>query len=189
MALGGRRIWSWTDTSEPNAQFVHWNAEQIIPRFGLKKKEHIAITKIKALQTDVANTGVNELLLLCDGKGMDVTKLEAGTLTTLERIAPIGSNSSNIANTEKILWCTMDGDNFADVDQPTEPIEVWESILFVKAATLSFTFLIDFVYMDGDMRWPVENFLDDFKIVARERTAGNPFFQVGNIRVLGEREF
>lgn len=187
MALGGRRMWNWNDTSGRQSRFVHWDPRQLIHRFGIGRDEHIGITQMKAIQTAQSQAQPNDLIVLADLRGLDVTKLEADVQGLLPKVGSITDSQGPIVSTNKILWCTNDDDNFADVDRPVEMVEVVESLLFSKAAALNFSFLIDFVYLDGPLIWPQGDFIKDLNVVPRERSAGRPFFQAGDqFRVKGQ---
>lgn len=190
MALGGRLFLFWDRNTDPQSQFVFWDAQEITKRFGLKNDEHIGLVQGKAFQ-DTTTSGAVQLFLQADRRGVDITKLESGVqgvLPTPGNIATVGGESNAPINHKVMAWF-VEADNFSDLDRPAEHIEVFESIMWVKSAANEWQVILDFVFLEGPMRWKHEDYLKDMAKVPRQRTPGMPFYQAGDRYVIGEREY
>ncbi len=67
-------------------------------------------------------------------------------------------------------------------------MEIFNHMFFVKPTATTWTFVIDFIYVEGDMDWNSEmsELYGDVRQIAPERSAGGVYFQpTGTFRQVG----
>lgn len=178
-----REFFDWQDTTGDEDTVVVWDAQRIAKEFHLERDEHIGITILRGIETAVAASA--DLFLLAD-----IARGNAREgVTPFKHIeeSPVGTRD-RVRTDRGGLWINADSsDTHIPEDRPTEMVEILETLTFSKTTAHIWLFSVDYLVLEGAMRWPSEDFMKDIRKVGRLRTAGRPFFQVGDTRVLFEQ--
>lgn len=178
---------SFGNTSGAESLLVRWNAPEIAKYLRMGKDEHIGLVKLRGRESVLA--AATELFCVVDlvRKESTFDPLEGG-IGPVHRPVEKRPAIAGAMKHRGLLEIHVDsGDSFIAEDSVIEPLEVFDSIVWAKGATAVWTGHLDFVYLEGSMRWPQEDYWKDMRKVGRERSAGRPFFQVGNRFALGQR--
>lgn len=177
-----RKVFNWTSVTGDEDGDVRWDAAVIGKKLAVGPEEHVGLVKLRGFEIALS-TGQDFRL------SADVAKLADGAdySSEFQPIELVRPSHSALLDRGSLWLHVDDADSFVAEDVVIEPIEVFESMLFQKALTASWIISIDYLILEGPMRWPIEDYMKDIRKVGRQRTAGRPFFQAGDINVLFEQ--
>ena len=166
-------ILRWDDTSAPNDTAVTWTAEKIAKEFHLDKDTHVGLVKARGQETG-GSAAAQSLTMQADLAQRDEGAVNL-SVVSIGPDAPVDGPKRG-----EMLWLRGDAeDTYLAEDQPTEMIEIFQSLTFFKVSAATWDFLIDYVILEGPMRWRSEDYFKDMFSVNRQVSAGNPYFQPG----------
>lgn len=184
-----RLIIAMIETSGDDSIVAEVDTDEIARLFGCVGKilgfahpEIIQITGLEGTSTpSTANVHIDSPSAKGDGE------VSPGKLITTFQLAELGNFGTSRPRKSFLLRSDASGGS-KDIDRPSEPMGVFEKMHFVKVAATTWTFLIDFVYVEGSLNFRSElaELFDDIRQISPEKSAGGQYFQPeGRFRQVG----